>query len=47
MQGIKALLTGEFAESIERFDLGRLKLDGVSAEEMKEVESLFRSSRMI
>lgn len=47
MEGIKALLTGKFAESIEKFDFEKLYLDGVSADEKKELNSRFRSSQML
>ncbi len=45
MEGIKALLTGQFAESIEKFDFDRLFLHGLSVDERSELKSRFRSSK--
>lgn len=45
-QGIKALSTGQFAESIESFPLAQLKMKNVGKEDAKRLESLFRSSQM-
>lgn len=48
LSGIKCLLTGEFAKSIEKFPLhGQLILEGVAAEDLKKLEAKFRSAKMM
>lgn len=47
MEGIKALLTGKFTESIEKMDFEKLFLDEKSVDEKRELKSRFRSSQML
>lgn len=47
MEAIKALLTGKFAQSVEKLDFDELDLDGMSTDAKKRLGSRFRSSKML